>query len=78
VLLFPEVATVVADIIHFLAENIHPNTPEMCQHNVPINAALDADRTLDEQMGQLIHGSKGQIYSPSGYCESLICPKPMP
>jgi predicted dehydrogenase len=37
----------------------------------PPPAELDAGRTLDPTMGQLIFGSKGQIYSPSGYCETL-------
>jgi predicted dehydrogenase len=37
----------------------------------PPPEALDAGRALDREMGQLIYGSKGQIYSPNGYCESL-------
>jgi len=37
----------------------------------PPPVELDAGRTLDATMGQLIFGSKGQIYSPSGYCETL-------
>jgi predicted dehydrogenase len=32
---------------------------------------LGETRTLDPQFGQLIYGSKGQIYSPGGYCETL-------
>jgi predicted dehydrogenase len=37
----------------------------------PPPAQLGSNRTLDPQFGQLIYGSKGQIYSPGGYCESL-------
>ncbi len=32
---------------------------------------LGADAALHEQFGQLVHGTKGTIYSPSGYCETL-------
>lgn len=32
---------------------------------------LGAGRKLDPTMGQLVFGTKGQIYSPSGYCETL-------
>jgi predicted dehydrogenase len=37
----------------------------------PPPVELGGGRTLDPQFGQLIYGSKGQIYSPGGYCESL-------
>lgn len=37
----------------------------------PPPVELGAGRELDPQFGQLIYGSKGQIYSPSGYCETL-------
>ena len=38
---------------------------------------LDAGRKLDPAMGQLIYGSKGEIYSPGGYCETLrLIPEP--
>lgn len=37
----------------------------------PRPAELDANRTLDPLFGQLIHGTKGQIYSLGGYCETL-------
>lgn len=32
---------------------------------------MEAGRTLDPTMGQLVNGTKGQIYSPSGYCETV-------
>jgi predicted dehydrogenase len=32
---------------------------------------MEAGRTLDPTMGQLVTGTKGQIYSPSGYCETV-------
>lgn len=37
----------------------------------PPPAQLDLGRKLDPTMGQLVLGTKGQIYSPSGYCETL-------
>jgi predicted dehydrogenase len=37
----------------------------------PPPAAMEPGRTLDKSMGQIVYGSKGQIYSPSGYCETL-------
>lgn len=37
----------------------------------PPPVELGAGRTLDQQMGQLIYGTKGKIYSPGGYCESV-------
>ncbi len=37
----------------------------------PPPAKMEAGRKLDPTMGQLIYGSKGTIYSPSGYCETL-------
>ena len=32
---------------------------------------MEPGRTLDPTMGQLVHGTKGVIYSPSGYCETI-------
>lgn len=32
---------------------------------------MEAGRTLDPTMGQLVYGTKGVIYSPSGYCETI-------
>jgi predicted dehydrogenase len=37
----------------------------------PPPAELGSTRRLDPQMGQLIYGTRGQIYSPGGYCETL-------
>jgi len=37
----------------------------------PQPAELGPGRTLDPLFGQLIYGSKGQIYSPGGYCQTL-------
>jgi predicted dehydrogenase len=37
----------------------------------PRPAELGDTRALDPEFGQLIYGSKGQIYSPGGYCETL-------
>jgi len=37
----------------------------------PRPVELGPTRTLDPQFAQLIYGSKGQIYSPGGYCETL-------
>lgn len=34
-------------------------------------AELDANRQLHAEFGQLLHGTRGSIYSPGGYCESL-------